>query len=404
MSKTTKLIKTELKPSEVSDLLSTMITNNVELSKQGIMPIAFNIEGSPGISKTSVVKQVVESLSTHYYIRLNVAEIEVGDLIGFPITQYQVESNNSLIWINENILNDYISNGYKYNGISRMSYALPDWLVGKQDKPVVLVLDDYNRGLPIMMNACMRLTDEQETSSWKLPLGSTVILTCNPDDGDDLFNVSSLDTAQKSRFITIKMKASVTDWADNYAEKANIPSAYINFLLKHPEIIEGTDTNAPKGNLRLWTKFFHAASPYGKDLSNNWHNIFLLGQNSLHIEHLILMQGFIEDKFDKLPEPEALIKGDIKESIKILKSNSKRVDVVSILSRRITNYTLVNYKKFTAEHINNYFELLGSGLLSTDLVLLAASKTRTIFNKPEHLLKFQNIIMNVKSGKPEPVI
>ena len=63
----------------------------------------------------------------------------------------------------------------------------------------MLVLDDYNRGSSLMLNACMRITDEQETASWSLPKGSTVILTSNPDDGEESFNVSSGDSAQKSR-------------------------------------------------------------------------------------------------------------------------------------------------------------------------------------------------------------
>lgn len=375
-------IKTELKPSQVFDLLIDMVNNNVELAKNGLMPIAFNIEGKPGISKTSVVKQVAEQLKDFHYVRLNVAEIEVGDLIGFPITQYKVIKDKQIIWVNDKLLNDYIAKGYNHSGESRMSYAIPEWLIDRQDKPVILVLDDYNRGLPIMMNACMRITDEQETSSWKLPKGSTVILTCNPDDTDDMFNVSSLDLAQKTRFITIKMKADVDDWALNYAEVVGLPSPYINFLIKHKEVIHGTgDEKADQnlGNLRIWTKFFHGISIYHKNLKDNWTNVFLLGQNSLPEEHLILLERFINDKLDKLETPETLLTQDSKKTVKYLKDtigegNKLRNDIASIISRRITNYTIVNHKKFTKEMRENYAAIMEAGYLSPDLVILSIKK------------------------------
>ena len=45
-------MNTELIPSEVAELLRYVIPQNVELAKEGHLPIAYNIEGLPGISKT----------------------------------------------------------------------------------------------------------------------------------------------------------------------------------------------------------------------------------------------------------------------------------------------------------------------------------------------------------------
>lgn len=382
-------ISTELTPSEVANVLRYAIKHNVDLAEQGHNPVAYNIEGLPGISKTSVVKQVSNELETHYFIRLNVAELEVGDIQGFPITQYKVCKNEECLWIGDKLLKDYILQGYHANGESRMSYAKPEWLVGKEDKPVVLVLDDYNRGTSLMLNACMRITDEQETSSWSLPKGSTVILTCNPDDGDEAFNVSSGDSAQKSRYITIKMKASVQDWARDYAEGAGINGSFINFLLKHPEIIEGSkvDENGneiKKGNLRMWTKFFHACEGLANNLSENWGTVFLLGQNSLPVEHLLMLNKFVEDKLDKLPEPKDLLKSKGDEAVSTLKSvigngSKKRTDISSIISRRIMNYVMVNHKSMTKDMINTYADMMECEYLSPDLVYLSVKKTSKHF-------------------------
>jgi len=74
-----KSLNTELTPSEAGNVIKYMITQNVDLANNNHMPVALNIEGAPGIAKTSVVKQICEELNTHHYIRLNVAEMEIGD-------------------------------------------------------------------------------------------------------------------------------------------------------------------------------------------------------------------------------------------------------------------------------------------------------------------------------------
>jgi hypothetical protein len=382
-------MNTELTPSEAGNIIKYMITQNVELAKSNHKPVALNIEGNPGIAKTSVVKQICDELDTHNYIRVNVGELELGDLVGMPCTQYKVCKDSECLWIGDKLLNDYILQGYHATGESRMSYAKPEWLVGKEDKPAVLVLDDYNRGMGILMNACMRITDEQEYVSWSLPKGSSVILTSNPEDSDEAFNISTLDSAQKTRFLTIKMKPSVNDWAVDYAEKVGLPSPFINFMLKHPEVIEGSSTDEDgnaikKGNLRIWSKFFHAISGLSSNLSENWNTVFLLGQNTLPVEHLLMLNKFIEDKLDKIPTPEELLKGSGEDALKALKSvvgegSKKRIDISSILSRRIMNYTLINHKKFNKAMVDTYAEIMESDYMSPDLVLLSVKKTTKIF-------------------------
>ena len=310
-------------------------------------------------------------------------------LVGMPITQYKVCKGEECLWIGDKLLNDYIIQGYHATGESKMSYAKPEWLVGKEDKPVVLVLDDYNRGMGILMNACMRITDEQEYVSWSLPKGSSVILTSNPDDGEESFNVSTLDSAQATRFLTIKMKASVNDWAIDYAEKVGLPSPFINFMLKHPEIIEGSKVDSDgnemkKGNLRIWSKFFHAVSGLSNNLSENWGTVFLLGQNSLPVEHLLMLHKFIEDKLDKLPTPEQLLSSTPDKAIESLKGvigngSKKRVDISSIISRRVMNYVLVNNKKMNPAMVDTYASIMESEYMSPDLVLLSVKKTTQLF-------------------------
>lgn len=173
----------------------------------------------------------------------------------------------------------------------------------------------------------------------------------------------------------------------DYAE-GKINDSLINFMLKHPEVIEGSGTNEgeelKKGNLRIWTKFFLSINGLCGNLSDNWTKVFNLGQNSLPVEHLLMLNKFIEDKLDQLPTPEKLLKSNTEDALKALKSvigegNKKRVDISSILSRRIMNYTLVNHKSFDKNMVNSYAEILKSSYLSPDLVLLSLKKTTKLF-------------------------
>lgn len=137
--------KIELNSLEIKNLLHYAASNNVRLAKNGEMPIAYEIEGMPGTAKTSVAKQVAEELDC-YYVRLNLAEIDVCDLVGLPVYEYKVRKGKEEKWVSDKILSYYITTlGYEPLPETRTSYSKPIWIHGKEDKPIFLVLDDYNR-------------------------------------------------------------------------------------------------------------------------------------------------------------------------------------------------------------------------------------------------------------------
>ena len=372
-------MNTELLPSEVKSILNDIVNNNIRLAQNGRQPVAINIVGEAGISKTSIVKELAEESGLNF-IRLNCAEIEASDLVGYPLVEYNVCKGSECIWISDKLIQDYILQGYHATGQSRMGYAKPTWLVGKEDKPCLLLLDDHSRALPMVLQAAMRITDEQEYISWALPKGSTVVLTTNPSGGD--YMVTEEDEAMKTRYLTVNMKASVQDWAI-WAEKVSLDPRFINFMLKHPEIIEGSSKDkegneVKKSNLRQWTKFFDTIGYY-PNLTDAWDRVFLIGQNSLPVEHLMMLHAFVEAKLDQLPMIEDLLSKDIDWTMDKLKAtigegSNKRIDISSILSRRLMNFALVNSDKFNGKMVDNYTKMLESNFLSQDLVLLSLKK------------------------------
>ena len=385
-----KSLKNELDSLQVKELLRYFIDNNVKLAKEGKTPIAIEIEGMPGTAKTSVVKQVGEEFDYHF-VRLNLSEIEVCDLVGLPTYEYEVtkidgKDKKETKWVSDKALAVVMHAGWEPSGKNRTSYAKPVWIQGKEDKPVLLTLDDYNRVTPMMANACMTLIDEQKYISWGLPTGSTIILTCNPSDQD--FMVQQEDSAQATRRLKINMKAKVDTWASEFAEGYGVDTRCINFLLKHPEVIEGAvekDENGnilAKGNLRIWTKYFDSISGI-PDFAKGTDLIMNLGMGSLPSEHIMLFTQFVKHGLDKLPTPLQLLENDVDWSLKELKSvikdgKEKRQDIAAIMTKRLLNYALVNEKDYTKKMVENYALILESGMLSVDLCIISLKKLCTL--------------------------
>jgi MoxR-like ATPase len=154
------------------------------------------------------------------------------------------------IWADEHAVQEYIKRGYQFTGNKQMAYCPPQWIADKTGGGI-LILDDWNRADIRFIQAVMELVDRQEYISWKLPKDWHIILTANPDDGNYLVN--SIDTAQRTRFISVNLKYDVEVWA-KWAESSQIDSRCINFMLLHPELV--TD----KINARSITNFFNSIS------------------------------------------------------------------------------------------------------------------------------------------------
>lgn len=367
-------------PNEAKEILKTLVSNNKQLTNDGHKAVTYCLEGPAGCAKTSITEQVAEELRMTF-VKINTAQLDsAGDLIGYPIVEVEIQKEgDNPIWISEHVVSSYNTDTYKPTGKNRMSYAKPDWIVGRENEPILLCLDDSRRASPIIMQSIMELVDRQECLSWKLPTGSSIILTNNP--SDENYIVSSEDDAMTSRYLTLNVRPSVEDWALH--EQNNIPQFCIDFLLKHPEIIEGTEVDkkgntVKKANIRTWTKFF--MSLHGiKDITKNWNLVHLLGQNNIPSEHLILLHQFVDKKLHELPLPKDILESkDIKKTIKSLtKIIGGRQDVKALMTRRLYNYAITNAStlKNKKEVVENYIELIDDeNLLSEDLILIIVKK------------------------------
>jgi hypothetical protein len=413
------MAQVNLNVTELKGFVNHIITNNRFLQKEGKNPVSVEVVGESGIGKTSSIVELA-SENDLKFVKLNLAQIEeLGDLVGFPVRQFQmykekiVKSNNNNInmvtatqraagaslanlnsqvtkkvgmWVDELAVQEYLKNGYKMTGKNRMSYCAPEWIADAKAGGILL-LDDWNRADTRFIQAVMELIDRQTYISWTLPKDWHIILTANPDNGD--YMVNSVDSAQKTRYITANLKFDVNVWA-KWAEEAGIDTRCINFLLLHPELVT-QETNA-----RSITTFFNAISSFD-NFEDNLSTIQMIGEGSVGDAFASMFTTFINNKLDKLVTPKDLLTHDNEQYILgelrscIGKDDSYRADIASTLSTRLANYAVVYSKENTINQkiTERLITLCTKDYFTNDLKYLIV---RTIFSGNKQ--KFNKMMMN----------
>jgi hypothetical protein len=383
----TKHAEVSLNIKEAKQFLKHIINNNRYLQIQGKLPVAVEVVGDSGIGKTSTILQLAKETDLNF-VKLNLAQIEeLGDLVGFPIRQFEVcKTDNDCLWIDEHAVEEYTKQGYKFTGLNRMSYCPPEWISGKTNGGILL-LDDWNRADVRFIQAVMELIDRQQYISWTLPKDWHIILTSNPDNGDYLVN--SIDSAQKTRFISVNLKFDINCWSE-WAEDATVDSRCINFLLKHPELVS-TNTNS-----RSITTFFNSISSLNS-FDSELGLIQMIGEGSVGPEFTTMFTMFINNKLDKIISPETIMTHESEEYVLntlkgiIGKGDKYRADLASILSTRIVNFSSYYAKNNKVEkpYIDRLAFLMNEELFAMDLKYKIV---KTIYNNNPS--SFKSLMLN----------
>jgi len=423
----------ELNANEIKDYLQYVVKNNQHIQTQGKTPIAVEIIGESGLGKTSLSLQLAKTMSMHH-VKLNLAQIEeLGDLIGFPMRQFQMskgggvgapavpaqpaksvkkvvmEGGKKVVktvniaavpakpavtsgtkeWIDEVAVDQYASLGYKFTGAKRMSYCAPEWIADKTGGGF-LILDDWNRADTRFLQAVMDLIDRQEYISWKLPKNWHIILTANPDDGK--YIVQAQDIAQTTRYMSTYMKWDLTCWAE-WAEFNHIDSRCINFMLMHEEIVKDAV------NPRSLTNFFNSISSI-EDFEENLPMIQNLGEGSVGPEVATMFNVFINNRMDKWMTPKDILSvKDDKVVVDALESmfgtgDDKRADIACVLTTRLINYALfyAEANPITPEIIDRLTMLIKEDDIFTDDLKYILVKKILNGNKQ----KFQKLLIDTQ--------
>jgi hypothetical protein len=413
------MAQVNLNVTELKGFINHIITNNRFLQKEGKNSVSVEVVGESGIGKTSTIVEMAEENNLNF-VKVNLAQIEeLGDLVGFPVRQFQMyketivsQKTNDIsytaaqrsaassdlaqlkapitrkvgLWVDELAVQEYLKNGYKMSGKNRMSYCPPEWISDKKEGGILL-LDDWNRADTRFIQAVMELIDRQTYISWTLPKDWHIILTANPDNGD--YMVNSVDSAQKTRYVTANLKFDINVWAQ-WAEEAGIDTRCINFLLLHPELVT-QETNA-----RSITTFFNAISSF-ENFEDNLSLIQMIGEGSVGDEFASMFTTFINNKLDKLVTPKDLLTHDSESYILgelrscIGQDDNYRADIASTLSTRLANYSIMYSKENTiTQKISDRIKaLVTKDYFTNDLKYLII---RTLFNGNKK--KFNKLMMD----------
>jgi hypothetical protein len=384
-----------LNSDELKDFLKHIITNNQHLQSLNKKAVAVNVQGEAGIGKTTVIMDLGAELGLDV-VKLNLAQLEeIGDLVGFPIKEYEVVSDTKgSRWIPESLLTTYIANKFKPTGEKRMSHATPDWINNKKEGGI-LILDDWTRADNRFIQAVMEIIDRQEYISWKLPKNWHIILTSNPDNGEYL--VSSIDDAQKTRFINVNLKFDLDCWA-KWAEAEQIDTRCINFLLMNPEIT----TEDKKFNAGSMTTFFNAISSF-KNFETNLPMIQMIGEGSVGPEIATLFTLFINNNLDKLISPKEVLHNSdwaaVQQSLIecIGYGENYKASMASLMTTRIINYTLYHAQVSSVD--SKFLSRVESLMLSDNIFSndLSYYMIRSIVNGNK--TKFQSLMLKDKIVK-----
>lgn len=334
---------------ELKDIVSYVIDNNNKLQEENKKRTAIEVVGESGIGKTSAVIQIAQERDMDI-VKLNLAQIEeLGDLIGYPLKEFHLCSpEGKCLWVADNLLDNYAKLGYNIiEGVdARMSYAPPAWLP-KTVNPNggILILDDWNRADQRFIQAVMELLDRGQYISWALPPNWTICLTANPENGD--YNVSSIDNAQRTRFISFDLEFDRKVWAQ-WAETENIDGRCINFVLMYPEVLK-KEGNVQTVNARSLVTFFNTISGI-KDFNSDegLYKIMLISKGCFSSKENIvgnLFTMFINNKLDKLIQPDEMLFGDWKKVSKEIEdcvfsgeNDTYRADIGSTITTRFINF------------------------------------------------------------------
>ena len=381
----------QLNVDELKSFMGHMVKNNQYIQSQGKIPVTVNISGDAGLGKTSAILQLGEELNIPV-VKLNLSQLEeLGDLIGFPVKEFQVKNaEGKSLWITEQEIDTATSKGYRVVD-KRMTHAAPKWIQGKGEGGF-LILDDFTRADHRFMQAVMEICDRQEYVSWKLPKNWHVVLTTNPDNGD--YNVTSLDVAQQTRFISVELKFDEKVWA-KWAENVSIDGRCINFMLMHPELV------TQKVNPRSVTTFFNAISSIEK-FDEELPLIQMIGEGSVGNDFAAMFSMFINNKLDRIISPEDILTKDEAYVVGALKSmigedDDFRADISSVVSTRLINFALRKAEKesIPQDMINRLVKLTTDCTSFTDDLSYYIVKELTNGNKP----KFSKMLLNPKVAK-----
>lgn len=179
-------------------------------SEQNIMLV-----GNHGIGKSAIIKNFYEKNQKIPVISFFLGQMsDPGDLIGLMQKNEKTQS----------------------------SEFLPPYWWPKDNKAIVLFLDELNRARPEILQSIMDLTLNRKLAGKSLPNNSIVISAINY---GDQYQITDLDPALVSRFNIYEFYPTVEEWII-WATDVELDKRVINFIQKYPSFLDNSFSEAKR--------------------------------------------------------------------------------------------------------------------------------------------------------------
>ncbi len=320
--------------------VAAFLSHSLQMLKDRGRVTPLCIWGTHGIGKTELVRDFAKENNCAFVYIAPAQFEEMGDLIGLPDKD-------------------------EANGTTR--FLPPEW-TPKTEGPGVLLIDDVNRADDRILRGIMQLLQHSELIIWTLPTKWMIVLTANPDGGD--YSVTAMDDAMITRMAHVTMKFDVKTWA-RWAEKTAIDPRGISFVLNYPEIVNNQRTTP-----RSLVQFFESIRPI-EDLKTNLSLVHLLAKSYLDEETAAAFTNFIHMDLDKLLSPEEILEAANFAAVQkrleeLVIKNPPRLDILSIMTTRLTNHVVYTPEKITDKKFDNLRRFILLPFIPNDLRLFMA--------------------------------
>ncbi len=330
---------TKAKAGEAIAFVRHVLQANIKAEQRGQRKTPICIWGRHGIGKTEIVQDLARDMDYRFRYIAPAQFEEMGDLVGMP----SIEEGRTV-------------------------FRAPEW-VPREEGPGILLIDDVNRADDRILRGIMQLLQNFELVSWKLPPKWQIILTANPDGGD--YSVTPMDDAMVTRMMHITLEFDPLEWA-KWAERNEIDSRGIDFVLTYPEVVTGHRTTP-----RTLVQFFETIAGIDQ-LGAQLGLVRTLADSCLDENTATAFIAFVRQELRALIKPEEIcnaqhFEAEVREPLEqIVKKQTLRVDILATICTRLVNYLTQSRKDLTKEQLENVKAFIKLDFLPNDIRLTMA--------------------------------
>ena len=351
---------------------ATFLAAVVPVVKMGL-PVL--LRARHGVGKSCLVYQIAETLGLPV-IERRASQMTEGDLLGLPKVDGEVTT-----WLP------------------------PDWLWKACQEPVVLFIDEIDRGTLEVRQGFFELTDSRKIAGHHLHAGTKIFAAINGGEHGAQYSVNTMDPAELDRWVTFDLEPTTEDWLE-WGRKAGISKMVLDFIAecpKHLEHDQDFEPNKVYPSRRSWhrmdsalrgSRFLEAGNP---DPSLLHVAIGFVGMEAgiALVEYVRKYQKDLsaEDIFDRFDKPEVA---------KMVKEFSN-VEFNS-MNEKIKNSDLfkADWSDDRVENFCSYFKMIPSEIAVPFMQEIGKANDRNVVKFAKSVTWYMTELFTKKDPPPAP--